>query len=107
MPLHIKQRNQIRNRSNNVIVHPISLVIPVETLKFTHTRAQTKFDIYALIPELAMSHRLVLGVCNKPYRKFGGFRSRLEASRMSSHTEELMTIYIYIYIVWFAYFIVK
>ena len=67
---------------------------------------QTKINKYASIPKLTLSHRLGLGVCHQLEVKLGGFRSRLGASCMSSHTEELwynetvcrgMTIYIYVY----------
>ena len=42
-----------------------------------------------LIPELTLRRRFDLGVCHQPDVKLGGFRSRLGASRVSSHTEEL------------------
>ena len=75
-----------------------------------------KFDTYALIPELTLSHRFGLGVCHQPDIKLRGFQSQFWASYVSSHTEELwynetvclwmkthiyyIYIYIYIYIVY-------
>ena len=65
---------------------------------------QTKVNTYALIPELMLSRKLNLWVCQQLHVKLSGFHSRLRASRVSSHTEELwyietvclwMTIYIY------------
>ena len=50
---------------------------------------KTKFNTYALIPELMLSRRLDLGVCHQPEVNLGWFQSRLGVFRVSSHTEEL------------------
>ena len=68
---------------------------------------QTKVNIYVLIPELTLSHRLCLEIYHRPDVNLGGFRSQPGASHLSKHTEELsysetdsleMAIYIYVYI---------
>ena len=50
---------------------------------------QTKFDTYALIPELTLSCRLSLGVCHQPDVKLVGFRPWVGASHVSTYTEKL------------------
>ena len=68
---------------------------------------QTKFNTYAVNSQVDVESQSGLGVCHWPDVMLGRFRSQLETSYMSSHTEELwynkticlsMTIYIYIYL---------
>ena len=67
---------------------------------------QMKVDTYTQNPRADFDLHTGYRVCHQPKVKLGGFRSRLEESRVSSHTEELwynetvclLMIYIYIMI---------
>ena len=50
---------------------------------------QTKVDTYAINSRADVESHFGLGVCHRSNVKSGEFRSQLEASRVSSHTEEL------------------